>query len=460
MMKWWRTIINIGLHEGVAERERINIRLLNQLVLLSMGIHLLAGLFQLFFTGRISNGLLLWFPIPLYALTILCQHWRRYHLARILQALFGLGALAFYDYLYGPQLESAPAYYFILILVIVFIDSKWEQLFFLLLIGSVFLFNRWLERSLSFPDEAIPPFSGEIIYLAILFCMMAVLRMFKQGNLRYEDRLNALLGERKLQNELLEKQKAQITAQNRILERNNQELERFAYVASHDLKTPLRNVTSFLSLIRRKFGREPDQEMIEYLQFAEDGARQMYATVEALLEFSMIDKGIEERVAVDLNQVMQTIHFNLHDFIEARGATVEWDELPAIIAKPVHMVSLFQNLVENGIKYNESEAPRVEVRYRPEEEAYYFEFVDNGIGIAPEFHDRIFDIFKRLHTMQSYPGTGVGLALCRKILDEYSGQIWVESQEAEGARFCIRIPIESSITPPMYASYPPASARQ
>ncbi|MCB0569999.1 MAG: GHKL domain-containing protein [Phaeodactylibacter sp.] len=461
MMQWWKRVIDIGYYEGATEREGFTIRLLNQLVVLVVGIHLLSGAFQWLRTGDIYQCLLLWIPIPFYGVTILLQHGRRYKLARLFQVALGLLFLGFYDYQYGAQFGAVPAYYFILILVVVFVDHKWEQWSLFLLIAGVYILNRLLGDQVYMrppvTDSSIPPYTGDLVYLAILFCMMAVLRMFKQGILRYEGRLNALLSEREAQNEALKKQKDQIIGQNRKLEINNQELERIAYVASHDLKTPLRNVTSFLSLIRKRFNGGADQEMYDYLQFAEDGARQMYATIEALLEFSMIDKGEDEWGIVYLNEVVETIRFNLHDFITKRGAQLQCADLPAVFAKPVHMVSLFQNLIENGITYNESEMPQVEVRYHEEGGQHCFEIEDNGIGIAPEFHGRIFDIFKRLHTVQSYPGTGVGLALCRKIVEEYGGQIWVESKEQEGARFCVRIPMEPAFITPVHASSLPAS---
>lgn len=460
MAEWWRRIMDIGRHEDASERDRFNIRLLNQLALLAVGIQFAAGCFQLLRTGRLFEGLLLWMPIPFFSLVILLQERRRYRLARFMHAFLSLAFLGFFDYLYGPQFAAVPGYYFVMVLVIFFLDSRWEQWFFFLFIVALYLLNQMpAGQPASFPEVDIPAFSSELAHLAILVCMMVVLRMLKQGNLRFEARLNALLAERESQNAALEGQKNQITAQNRKLERNSQELERIAYVASHDLKTPLRNVTGFLSLIRRRFNGDADLEMMEYLQFAEDGARQMYATIEALLEFSRIGKEVEEEEwgVVNLNEVMETIRFNLQDFISKSGASLEWDALPSLYAKRVHMISLFQNLAENGIKYNKSGAPRVEVRYRAEAGQHHFEISDNGIGIAPEFHGRIFDIFKRLHTAQSYPGTGVGLALCRKIVEEYGGRIWVESREEEGARFCVSIPTELVLIPPARVSYLPAS---
>lgn len=231
------------------------------------------------------------------------------------------------------------------------------------------------------------------------------------------------------------------------LEASNRQLERFAYIASHDLKSPLRNIVSFLGLIKRKVSKIDDPSLQEYMEFATSNATSMYRLIEDILEFSRMRKEQKgEHQVVDLNLVIQQIQNTIKDYFENYNCEFECPELPTIMANPTQMLQLFQNLIENGFKYNESELRRVRVKVQEVPGKLVFSIQDNGIGIEESFLNDIFEIFKRLHSNNEYPGSGVGLAICKHIVEEHHGEITVISEPGKGSTFTFSIP-QKKVTP-------------
>ncbi len=225
------------------------------------------------------------------------------------------------------------------------------------------------------------------------------------------------------------------------LEQSNSELERFAYIASHDLKSPLRNIISFLNLIDRKVRKLEDTDLKEYLRFATDNARQMHVLIQDVLEFSRIESDkVTSLETVDLNESLMLVLQNLQEPMQIKGVNVQSPILPIVQTNGVHILQVFQNLIGNGIKYNESGNPTIQISFSQNSNEYQFAIHDNGIGIAPEYHDQIFEMFKRLHTRDEYKGTGIGLAICKKIVMNLGGRIWIDSQVGNGATFFFTIP--------------------
>ncbi|MEM6724944.1 MAG: ATP-binding protein [Bacteroidota bacterium] len=224
------------------------------------------------------------------------------------------------------------------------------------------------------------------------------------------------------------------------LERSNQELERFAHIASHDLKEPLRSVCSFIMLLERKLRPTLDPEARAYIQYATDGAKQMNELIEDVLEFSRLDKAGQIHAPVDLNEVMDQVNRNLFSLINDKGARLVYNELPTLSGEEGQFLRLFQNLVENGLKFNEAIMPEVVVNYDFEAGYHHFQFIDNGIGVKPGFEEKVFEMFQRLHNREAYTGSGMGLSICKKIVDRYEGQITVSRNEVSGSTFEIKIP--------------------
>lgn len=240
--------------------------------------------------------------------------------------------------------------------------------------------------------------------------------------------------------QLLELNK-ELVKQKRQLEVSNKELEQFAFVASHDLQEPLRMVTSFLTQLEKKYGNELDERAKKYIWFATDGAKRMRQIILDLLNYSRIGRVETNPGPVDLNNIMQTIVRDFNKTIEEKNAEANWDSLPVITADESSMQSVMRNLIGNALKYHEDGMhPVIDVKGEETDRSFKISVTDNGIGIAPEYKEKIFQIFQRLHTNEEYSGTGIGLAICKKIIENHGGSISVTSDEGEGSTFTFEIP--------------------
>jgi signal transduction histidine kinase len=226
------------------------------------------------------------------------------------------------------------------------------------------------------------------------------------------------------------------------LERSNSELEQFAYVASHDLQEPLRKVASFCQLLQRRYVGQLDARADQYIEFAVDGAKRMQALIDDLLAFSRVGRLDREPVLLSCASAVSQARVNLAAEIRKTGAVIETTELPSVRAEMSLLTSLFQNLIGNAIKFQSSEPPRVRISATRQDESFWrFSVADNGIGIEAQYADRIFVIFQRLHSRSEYEGTGIGLAMCRKIVEHYGGRIWLDTAHQGGANFCFTLPV-------------------
>jgi signal transduction histidine kinase len=219
------------------------------------------------------------------------------------------------------------------------------------------------------------------------------------------------------------------------LQRSNQDLEQFAYVASHDLQEPLRMIGSYLQLLERRCGDRLDTDGHEFLHFAVYGAQRMQVLIQDLLAYSRIGRNGHSLLPTDFNLVVQQALRHLGQAIQETGAQIHTEPLPTLAADRTQLLQLFQNLIGNAIKFRGDQPPRITIEARGEDDEWLFSVRDLGIGIDPRFHDRIFGLFQRLHSRSEIPGTGIGLALCKRIVERHGGRIWVESLEGQGADF-------------------------
>jgi signal transduction histidine kinase len=236
---------------------------------------------------------------------------------------------------------------------------------------------------------------------------------------------------------------AQATLEEQTLElqRSNRELEQFAYVASHDLQEPLRKVASFCQLLERRYAGQLDERADQYIHFAVDGAKRMQQLINDLLEFSRVGRLSTPSVDVELMDCLHNALANLEAAREESGAEVTWDELPRVRAEAPLLTQLLQNLIGNAIKFRSEAPPRIHLGVRREGDYWQFSCSDNGIGIEPEYAERVFLIFQRLHPKEEYSGTGIGLAMCKKIVEHLGGRIWLEPT-TPGANLCWTLPAE------------------
>ncbi len=229
------------------------------------------------------------------------------------------------------------------------------------------------------------------------------------------------------------------------LQRSNSELEQFAYVASHDLQEPLRKVASFCQLLQRRYGGQLDERADQYITFAVDGAKRMQVLINDLLAFSRVGRLTREQTVVDLNEIMRQVVDSYSERIEETGARLEIADLPPIRGEASLLSAVFQNLISNALKFKGEEAPVIGVDVERDDEMWKFTVRDNGIGIEPEYADRIFVIFQRLHPKDAYPGTGIGLAMCRKIVEYHGGTIWLKTDVDSGTSFEFTLPVVPQI---------------
>jgi len=228
------------------------------------------------------------------------------------------------------------------------------------------------------------------------------------------------------------------------LERRNQELQEFAFVASHDLQEPLRMVSSFTQMLSMKYKDKLDDNAREYIQFAVEGTERMYAMINDLLAYSRIQTRVNEFKEVDMNHVMEYVKKILSIQIQQSKASVTYSNLPKIFADENQIIQLMQNLVSNAIKFSNN-TPEVHISFKSDTDNNTFSVADNGIGIEPQYFENIFKIFQRLMPKEEYAGTGIGLAICKVIVERHGGKIWVESEPDKGSTFYFTTPKNSSI---------------
>ncbi|MBV6625649.1 MAG: GAF domain-containing protein [Rivularia sp. (in: Bacteria)] len=226
------------------------------------------------------------------------------------------------------------------------------------------------------------------------------------------------------------------------LERSNAELKKFAYVASHDLQEPLNQVANYVQLLEMRYQDALDEDADEFIGYVVGGVSLMQTLIDDVLAYSKVDMQSIDFMAISAEQALEKALNNLRRRIQQTGATITHDELPTVMADSTQLMQLFQNLIGNAIKFKSEKPPEIHISVSRSEDDWLFSVSDNGIGIDPRFSDRIFVIFQRLHTRDEYPGTGMGLAICKKIAECHRGNIWVESQLGEGARFHFTIPLK------------------
>lgn len=231
----------------------------------------------------------------------------------------------------------------------------------------------------------------------------------------------------------------------RALQRRNDELNQFAFVVSHDLQAPLKAVVGFADFLVADYGEQLDETAHSYIELIIDGCNQMRELISDLLNYSKVGSNRQPPKLVNLNVVIDEIVESLGPIIQESSGSVVRSELPECWGDRTQLMRLFQNLISNGLKYRSEKTPKISVSAELQADHWRFVVSDNGLGISLEDQKKIFDVFQRLHSSDDYPGTGIGLAICRKIVDEHGGHIWVESHVGQGSRFCFTLPAHSPV---------------
>jgi len=258
----------------------------------------------------------------------------------------------------------------------------------------------------------------------------------------YYDENGTLAGVRTLSVNVTELREVQqkLAHQAQLIGRSNRDLERFAYAVSHDLQEPLRAITGYLDLLREEYVDKLDAEGLDFIDEAVSGATRMGKLIRGLLAYSRVDRKNQPLQKTPAADALADALANLVVVLQETNASVSSANLPVVQADPTQLMLVFQNLINNALKFRSSENPEIHIGAEQTEAGWVFHITDNGIGIDPKYHDRIFGIFQRLHTRDEIEGTGMGLALCRRIMERHGGRIWVESELGAGATFKFLIP--------------------
>lgn len=259
----------------------------------------------------------------------------------------------------------------------------------------------------------------------------------------YKDESGEVIGVFAAARDITERKKAEAMLKLKLeeLARSNAELEQFAYISSHDLQEPLRMIASYLQLLQRKYQGKLDDKADKYIYFAVDGASRMQNLINDLLEFSRVTTKAREFEPTDCKSILKQVVFDLEVSIKENEAHVSYDSLPVVMADSSQLTQVFQNLISNAIKFRSEKTPEIEISAKKKDNQWLFAVQDNGIGVDPKFSERIFEVFKRLNKRDEYPGTGIGLSICKKIVERHGGQIWIEAEPGKGSIFYFTLPI-------------------
>lgn len=345
--------------------------------------------------------------------------------------------------MHGEHYKLDLIYLFFPFTIVLFFDKAWERALQFTVLISAYILGDHCNYHTEAPFEYEATAGHRIfIFSGLALTVLALMDSFKNETEGYERQIRKGM-------KALEDKQWQIKERNKSLEDINQELERFAYVSSHNLKSPIRTIRSFTQLIEKSIQSGKFENINEYFGFIQSGTMQMEALITDVLKFSRLSGTYElEKERVDLGEVVQFIALKLKS-VESKPVHIETSSLPTILTNKAYIDAIFQNLIENAIKYNQEQSVELSITYQDKDSVHLLSFKDNGIGIAPEFHEKIFLMFERLHSNQEYEGTGIGLSMTKKIIEKLQGRIWVESELGKGATFFVELPKLSAKNTPI-----------
>lgn len=425
LRKVWTYFSEIGVYANTSDIETDRIKLLNHMAFF-VCLFELTIIIRGFWWWELSE-LVIYFIFSVTLLVFVFNHFRKYIFARLVLTFF-FPLLVFGSIIaFGKNLGGEYPFLVFLVIILIFHHNTVIRNGLLIWNTLIFIFSVWYTNTYESPYEYRIDIVDKLsLYFASGVALVLIIQLFTRQKERFFQQKNEL-------NKSLEEN-------NEKLENANNELNRFAEIASHDLKTPTRSIVSFSGLLERSIKRDDKESSLEYLTYIKASANQMNFLIADILEISKLGGDAGELSEIDLNEIIEIIIVQIKGFLDENNAELIYDDLGKVSANRVHMILLFKNLIENGIKYNTSENKFVKITTSTKDNFHQICFQDNGIGISEEYQDTIFEMFKRLHSAHDYTGTGLGLAACKKIVEGYGGEIWVESSEDKGSKFCIQLP--------------------
>lgn len=423
----FRQISNFSLPSGLSTHEKARIIIVNQGVAIAMLLHVITWVGLIVSRGQ-------WWapPIMLVLFSGMGVYVLHYHqlfvAARFYINLFYPPVILFIIIQFGPEIRAEYAFFVFFVTAIIFHDRMRVRILLIAYLVLLFLASEYyLEHYESPQAYMVNSFDHIMAFATVSGCLTVVIAVLFRENIRYEKQAGELLHS--------------LEENNNTLHKAYQDIERFAYITSHDLKTPLRTINSFIGLIDRDLKKGDTEHLTEYFSFVQDGTRKMNDLIQDILEYSRLDHlGQVEEDWINLAELIQSI-FQAQLSNTTKTALLNINGAFSIKGNSLFYQILWQNLIENAIKYNESDPVVINIQLGCKGQNLTMSISDNGIGIAVEFHNQIFEVFKRLHNEEHYPGTGIGLAICKKVVDKLKGTIVIDSVLGEGATFIIQIPV-------------------
>ena len=446
----WEKLSNLGTEDISDREEKDKVVLLNQI----MGLTFLPGALSLFIYVLFGNmamaaiDLGIMFVCALaFFVTYKFDYKMGWHVGLILSSLLMTGSTFLVKPLPACALIIGS---FFIVIHYIYTDRNTKYFYYAFI--SLCVLNILISPMFPFSQELENPYMMNVMVGSVGICLQIIFStLYSQRVLKREEevainqkKISRLLTELKNKNRELEEKVTERTEKlersNDELKRSNLDLEQFAYAASHDLQEPLRTITNFVQLLDRRFGEKLGDEGKEYVFFAVDGAKRMSSLIKDLLEYSRVGRKEATKQKTDLTMIFDSKLRDLSQKIKEKNAVVTRVNLPEELHCVPNQISiLLYNLINNGLKFNNKPTPTVEVRGMERENDWLFTVTDNGIGIAEEYKESIFEIFRRLHAKDEYEGSGIGLAICKKIVMRHEGDIWLESEEGEGTTFFFTI---------------------
>lgn len=420
----WKKILNLGIINALSLNQKRKIRFLNLIVTVT-----LIGMFCLM-VQKILTLSFFFEPLitAIYLASILyANHLKKYRLALLLYTLIFPFLIFIIIILHGDNLRLEYAFLSFIITSIIFFRYNFSKGLMIFYNCSLYFISQYYIYFYDSPfQENVLNNEKYVNFILTVFLIGLVMNSYVKFNLKHE----------KKNKQLVDKLKKQ----NKELEIAYSELKKFNYIASHDLKSPLRNIISFSGLLKRRIG-EKDATSKEYLEYIVNSTSRMNYLIADVLEYSKINNLRDiELNSVDLNTITKKAIQNLGPLMQEKNAEIHVPYLPTLVSNEFCLTTIFQNIIENGLRYNNSNQPKIVISSEINTDKKYLliSVKDNGIGIAAEFQEQIFEMFKRLHTYEIYPGSGIGLAQCKKITEQLGGSTWVTSEENKGSTFFVK----------------------
>jgi signal transduction histidine kinase len=427
--RYWRNIFTVGLSDGMPNSERTRVLIVNYGLIIVLMIPMLILLYQGLTTGD-------WYTPSLYvfsliSLTIWFFNYLGYSILvrYIVNFSYPLVMLRLIQ-LYGEGLHVEYAFFMLFVTSVVLHTKRWIQVGFITYNLIIYFISTSYNQADNPLADQIEPSDPISVFLAIAFCLVLVIGIYFFENLKFEKQTGLLLTE--------------LEQKNTHLTNAYDEIERFAYITSHDLKSPVRTINIYITLLNEYIQKGQYDSVSKYIGHIKDGAQKMNNLIDGILEFSKIQALDEHSLeSVDLESLLNSIVEETKSKVDRKIELLS-DDLPTLLLPKLHWWLLFQKLIDNGVKYNTNHIVRFEVKHEITDETLVVSVKDNGIGIAPAYHKQVFEMFKRLHTDEQYPGSGIGLAICKKIVEKMGGGITLESEQGKGTCFKISIPLQKN----------------